>query len=301
MTISEIGQPTWYRPDNVLQVGMYLWNTNTLAWERATGGGGVGTDVTVLNFPATQPVSATNLDTRDLLFASDKVDASGSMVTVNAGTNLNTSLLALEAGGNLAVIAGKDFATQTTLAALNTKVTAADTENVTVVSMPTVTVQASNLNIRDLIFAADKVDVSGSSIAISGSVAVTGPLTDAELRAVAVPISGAVTAVVTNTGVFAAQVETTATAEPPEYTEAEVSPLSQDLLGNLRTRIAAVVSDVSPSYIDGQIKPLSLNSEGRLRVSVVPAPDYIEFFLPFDFGGNRDIYKLSISPWSALL
>lgn len=36
--------------------------------------------------------------------------------TANAGTNLNTSALALESGGNLATIAGKDFATQTTLA-----------------------------------------------------------------------------------------------------------------------------------------------------------------------------------------
>ncbi|MCJ7424961.1 hypothetical protein MUP01_11955 [Candidatus Bathyarchaeota archaeon] len=64
-------------------------------------------------------------------------------VTANAGTNLNTSLLALEAGGNLAAIlarldvalstraleaggnlatiAGKDFATQTTLALLKTR------------------------------------------------------------------------------------------------------------------------------------------------------------------------------------
>lgn len=42
-------------------------------------------------------------------------------VTANAGTNLNTSLLALESGGNLATIAGKDFATQTTLAAINAK------------------------------------------------------------------------------------------------------------------------------------------------------------------------------------
>lgn len=42
-------------------------------------------------------------------------------VTANAGTNLNTSLLALEAGGNLATIAGKDFATQTTLALVKAK------------------------------------------------------------------------------------------------------------------------------------------------------------------------------------
>jgi hypothetical protein len=55
-------------------------------------------------------------------------------VTANAGTNLNTSALALETGGNLATIAGKDFATQTTLAALNTKVTAVDTGAVVVSS-----------------------------------------------------------------------------------------------------------------------------------------------------------------------
>jgi hypothetical protein len=44
-----------------------------------------------------------------------------SSVTANAGSNLNTSLLALEAGGNLATIAGKDFATQTTLALIKAK------------------------------------------------------------------------------------------------------------------------------------------------------------------------------------
>lgn len=53
-------------------------------------------------------------------------------VTANAGTNLNTSALALESGGNLAAIAGKDFATQTTLAALNAKVTAVNTGAVTI-------------------------------------------------------------------------------------------------------------------------------------------------------------------------
>lgn len=42
-------------------------------------------------------------------------------VTANAGTNLNTSLLALEAGGNLAALVAKDYATQTTLALLKTR------------------------------------------------------------------------------------------------------------------------------------------------------------------------------------
>lgn len=47
--------------------------------------------------------------------------ASIGQVTANAGTNLNTSALAKETGGNLATIAGKDFATQTTLNAIKTQ------------------------------------------------------------------------------------------------------------------------------------------------------------------------------------
>ncbi len=41
-----------------------------------------------------------------------KVDANGNLqVLASAGTNLNTSALAVESGGNLASIASKDFAT----------------------------------------------------------------------------------------------------------------------------------------------------------------------------------------------
>jgi hypothetical protein len=56
-----------------------------------------------------------------------------------------------------------------------------------------ITVDANNLDIRDLVFATDKVDVSGSSVSVSNFPAtqpVSGPLTDAELRATAVPVSG---------------------------------------------------------------------------------------------------------------
>jgi len=74
-------------------------------------------------------------DSLPVVIASDQtaIPVSGT-VTANAGTNLNTSALALESGGNLATIAGKDFATQTTLAALNTKVTAVNTGAVVVSS-----------------------------------------------------------------------------------------------------------------------------------------------------------------------
>ncbi len=50
-----------------------------------------------------------------------------------------------------------------------------------------VTVDAVDLDIRNLVFATDKVDVSGST-----AVGVTGPLTDTQLRATPVPVSGTV-------------------------------------------------------------------------------------------------------------
>lgn len=38
-----------------------IWNTNTLAWEAATGSLSGGSNVTVANFPSTQPISSTQL------------------------------------------------------------------------------------------------------------------------------------------------------------------------------------------------------------------------------------------------
>lgn len=57
-------------------------------------------------------------------FTAEQPDPSLLNATVEAGTNWAASGLAKEAGGNLAAIAAKDFATQTTLAALNAKIPA---------------------------------------------------------------------------------------------------------------------------------------------------------------------------------
>lgn len=70
--------------------------------------------------------------------------------------------------------------------------------------------------------------------------------------------------------------------------------------GSAINTISAVVGDTAPSYLDGEARPLSTDTDGRLRVSVVPAPEYMEFFVSFDFGYPTDIYELSTSPWSAL-
>jgi hypothetical protein len=68
----------------------------------------------------TQPVSNTNLDvalsTRTKPSDQQHAIVDSGSITANAGSNLNTSLLALESGGNLASLAAKDFATQATLA-----------------------------------------------------------------------------------------------------------------------------------------------------------------------------------------
>ena len=96
-------------------------------------------------FQATQPVSATDLDIRNLTSVSDSVEVkqatgtslhavidSGTIttitnavtvsgtVTANAGTNLNTSTLALETGGNLATIAGDTTSIDGKITACNT-------------------------------------------------------------------------------------------------------------------------------------------------------------------------------------
>lgn len=100
-------------------------------------------------------LSATDLDIRDLVFATDKVDVSGSSVTATA-TDLDIRDLA--------------FATDSVD-----------------VSGSSVTVTATNLDVRDLAFATDKVDVSGSEVSLSaGSLAalenITVSATDLDIR-----------------------------------------------------------------------------------------------------------------------
>ena len=68
--------------DQIRIVRNYVWDPNLLEWVPAEGSAAGGSEVSVTNFPATYPVTATDLDIRDLVFASDKVDATGSAVSV---------------------------------------------------------------------------------------------------------------------------------------------------------------------------------------------------------------------------
>ena len=187
--------------------------------------------------------------------------ASDSAITANAGTNLNTSALLLDATFTTRI----NTQGQKTMAASTPVVLASD--------------QAS-------------IPVTVASTTITGSVAVTGPLTDAQLRATPVPISGTVTATSA----------ATATASDPLYVEATSNALSQDLAGNLRVRIRGMVSDTTEGLIDGTYRDVSLTNDGRLRVSTVPARYQVLFFSDNEeqmWGPDLQVaYAFSGSPWS---
>ena len=55
------GFPGWDTVEGFNKVANYIWNTATLAWQKSTSGSAPGTDVSVTNFPATQPISAASL------------------------------------------------------------------------------------------------------------------------------------------------------------------------------------------------------------------------------------------------
>lgn len=164
----------------------FVWDTTLLIWVPMTqplvntGSLTVSADVsdrpgrllghvTVDNFPATQPVSATDLDIRNLVFATDKVDVSGSTVAISGTVPISAATLPLPTGA--ATLAGQ---TQPGV----------DIGDVTVNNAT----GAAAVNVQD---GGNSLTVDGT-VAVSGSVAVTGPLTDAQLRATPVPVSGAV-------------------------------------------------------------------------------------------------------------
>lgn len=123
-------------------------------------------DVTVNNASGG---SAVNIQDGGNSITVDGTVAVTGSVTANAGTNLNTSLLALETGGNLATLTAKDFATQTTLAALNAKVTAVNTGavvissgTITSITNPVAVTQSGTWNVGTLTSITNPVAVTGT-------------------------------------------------------------------------------------------------------------------------------------------
>lgn len=84
-------------------------------------------------------VDAIDLDIRDLAFATDKVDVSGSTVTLDATTLAALESITVQNGAGAAAVNIQDGGNS-------------------------LTVDAADLDIRNLVFATDKVDVSGSAV-----------------------------------------------------------------------------------------------------------------------------------------
>jgi uncharacterized lipoprotein YehR (DUF1307 family) len=126
-------------------------------------------------------VEATDLDIRDLAFATDKVDVSGSEVSLDAAT-----LAALE---NVTVSATdldiRDLAFATDKVDVSGSEVSLDAA--TLAALENVVVSATDLDIRDLAFATDKVDVSGSEVSLDAATLaalenVTVSATDLDIR-----------------------------------------------------------------------------------------------------------------------
>lgn len=106
--------------------------------------------------PVTGAVTATNLDIRDLTSVSDSVTVTGT-VTANAGTNLNTSALALETTAT---------SIKTAVETLDNAIAGSEMQ-VDVVTMPTTTVTATDLDIRNLAFTQDNLNVRGQALSVT--------------------------------------------------------------------------------------------------------------------------------------
>lgn len=138
-------------------IGAYLRASDGTLLTHTDVGGKKSLDVNVAN---TVAVSATDLDIRDLAFATDKVDVTGSEVSLDAAT-----LAALE---NITVSA-TDLDIRD-LAFATDSVTAHQGGTWTIDSITNaVTVSATDLDIRDLSFATDSVDVSGSEVSLDAA------------------------------------------------------------------------------------------------------------------------------------
>lgn len=106
-------------------------------------------------------VEAVDLDIRDLAFATDKVDVSGSSISISGTVDVSGSSVTVTATD--LDIRDLAFATDK----VDVSGSSVSISGTVDVSGSSVTVSATDLDIRDLSFATDKVDVSGSSVSVA--------------------------------------------------------------------------------------------------------------------------------------
>jgi hypothetical protein len=110
-------------------------------------------------------VDAVDLDIRNLVFADDKVDVSGSEVSLDSATLAALESITVQNGAGAAAVNIQDGGNSITV---DGSVSITGDVNVTQGTSPWV-VSATDLDIRNLVFADDKVDVSGSEVSLDSA------------------------------------------------------------------------------------------------------------------------------------
>jgi len=183
--------------DGRTSVANYVWDTGSLAWVVQTGGGaGPSADVNIIGsitLSVTGPLTDTQL-------RASAVPVSGTFF--QATQPVSAVSLPLPTGASteatLAALSAKFSALGQTTMALSAPVVIASNQSAIPVTLTSTTITGSVAvtgPLTDAQLRATPVPVSLTSTTITGSVAVTGPLTDAQLRASAVPVSLASTTI----------------------------------------------------------------------------------------------------------
>lgn len=98
-------------------------------------------------------VSATNLDIRDLAFATDKVDASGSEVSLSSGTLAALESITVQNGAGASAVNIQDGGNSITVDGT------VELGSTSLAALENITVSATDLDIRDLSHASDSIKV----------------------------------------------------------------------------------------------------------------------------------------------
>lgn len=212
-------------------------------------------------------------------------------VTANAGTNLNTSALATQT-----TLAASLVELQSILAKLNASL--AVTGTVGVNNFPaTQPISAVSLPTHGVTGPLTDAELRATPVPVSGTVTASGPLTDAQLRALAVPVSAASLPLPSNAaaetgGNLAALVakdfatQTTLAAVLTELT-AKTEPADQqhvivDSAPASTTGANVLEGDGDADYTDGATaQAITQTPDGRLRTAVAGlVSDVAESYIP---------------------
>lgn len=240
-------------------------NSQALVAPISASGGGGGS----LTWPGTAPVTTYGTAPSGTVPAVNAaVTNFPSSFTANAGTNLNTSALALETGGNLAGINGK-----LTTTANGLKV---DGSGVTQPISGSVTANAgTNLNTSAL-----ALETGGNLASVATNTARTnagvGAATALPVQGVsggvAVPVSGTFWQSTQPVSAASLPLPTGASTSANQPTNATIGSTTSGQTGTLGM---GATTTAAPSYTTAQTNPLSLDTSGNLRATLPSAGSMI--------------------------